>query len=81
MIYLLDEQLQAMLADLLQTGTATTNGTLNYGLLFLTLNSDVQKKCQKEIDAIVPKHLTPTVEDIEKWVIIFHKDITAMSVK
>lgn len=61
-----DEQLQAMLADLLQTGTATTNGTLNYGLLFLTLNQDVQKKCQQEIDAIVPKHLTPTIEDIEK---------------
>ncbi|ODM88974.1 Cytochrome P450 1A1 [Orchesella cincta] len=55
-----------MLSDLLQTGTTTTNGTLNYGLLFLTLNPDIQKKCQADIDAIVLKHLTPTLEDVEK---------------
>lgn len=55
-----------MLADLLQTGSTTTNGTLNYGLLYLLLNPDIQKKCQREIDSIVPTHLTPTLEDIER---------------
>ncbi len=63
---ILDEQLLVMLADLLLVGTATTNGTLNYGLLYLLLNPDVQQKCQEEIDSIVPKHLTPTLDDIEK---------------
>lgn len=56
-----------MLADLLQTGSTTTNGTLNYGLLFLILNPEIQKKCQMEIDAVVPRHLNPTLEDIEKY--------------
>ncbi|CAL8124636.1 unnamed protein product [Orchesella dallaii] len=61
-----EEQLQSMLADLLQTGSTTTNGTLNYGLLFLTLNPEVQRKCQEEIDRVVPQHLIPSVEDIER---------------
>lgn len=55
-----------MLADLITAGSTTTNGTLNYGLLFLTLNPEIQKRCQKEIDAVVPRHLTPTMDDIEK---------------
>lgn len=55
-----------MLADLLQTGSTTTNGTLNYALLYLILNPEIQRKCQQDIDAIVPRHLTPTLEDIEK---------------
>lgn len=57
-----------MLADLLQTGSTTTNGTLNYGLLYLLLNPEIQRKCQAEIDATIPRHLTPTLEDIEKYV-------------
>ncbi|CAL8148197.1 unnamed protein product [Orchesella dallaii] len=61
-----EENLQAMLADLLQTGTTTTNGTMNYGVLFLTLNPKIQEKCQKEIDSVVSRHLSPTLEDIEK---------------
>ncbi|CAL8148191.1 unnamed protein product [Orchesella dallaii] len=55
-----------MLADLLQTGTTTTNATLNYGLWFLSLNPKIQKNCQAEIDSVVARHLSPTIEDIEK---------------
>ncbi len=56
-----------MLADLLMVGTATTSGTLNYCLLYLLLNPVIQQKCQQEIDGIVPKHLTPTLDDIKKY--------------
>lgn len=55
-----------MLEDLLQTGSATTNGTLNYGLLFLTLNPAIQNRCREEIRQHVPRHSLPTPEDIEK---------------
>ncbi|ODM90561.1 Methyl farnesoate epoxidase [Orchesella cincta] len=61
-----EQQLQAMLADLLMVGSLTLNATLNYGILFLTLNPEIQKKCQNEIDSIVPRHNAPTVDDIEK---------------
>jgi hypothetical protein len=56
-----------MIEDFMQTGSTTSVGTLNYGVLFLTLNPQVQAKCQAEIDSIVPKHLVPTLDDIEKY--------------
>jgi len=62
-----EQQLQAMLADLLMVGSLTLNATLNYGVLFLTLNPEIQKKCQDEIDSIVPRHMPPTVDDIERY--------------
>jgi cytochrome P450 len=65
-ILCLDKNLQIMIEDFMQTGSTTTNGTLNYALLFLTLNPSVQKKCQEEIDSIVPRNLVPTLDDIEK---------------
>lgn len=65
--FFIDELLLSMLADLFTAGTTTTNGTLNYGILFLTLNPEIQEKCQKEIDDIVPRHLSPTMEDVEKY--------------
>lgn len=55
-----------MIADLLLVGSLTLNATLNYGVLFLTLHPEIQKKCQAEIDAIVPRHMKPTVDDVEK---------------
>ncbi|CAL8109453.1 unnamed protein product [Orchesella dallaii] len=61
-----EQQLQSMVADLLMVGSLTLNATLNYGILFLTLNPEIQKKCQDEIDAIVPRNIAPTVDDVEK---------------
>jgi len=55
-----------MIEDFMQTGSTTTNGTLNYALLFLTLHPEVQKRCQEEIDFHVPCGLIPTLDDIEK---------------
>lgn len=55
-----------MIEDFMQTGSTTSVGTLNYGVLFLTLNPKVQQRCQAEIDAVVPRHLVPTLDDIEK---------------
>lgn len=63
---ILEEQLQSMIVDLLLVGTLTVNATLNYGILFLTLNPDIQKKLQNEIDSVVPRHMVPTVDDVEK---------------
>ncbi|OXA39192.1 Methyl farnesoate epoxidase [Folsomia candida] len=60
------ENLQMMIEDFMQTGSTTSVGTLNYGVLFLTLNPKVQQRCQAEIDAVVPRHLVPTLDDIEK---------------
>lgn len=55
-----------MIADLLLVGSLTLNATLNYGVLFATLNPEIQKKCQDEIDSIVPRYMAPTIDDIEK---------------
>ncbi len=54
-------------------GTSTTNGPLNYCILYLLLNPVIQPKCQQEIGASVPKHLTSTMDNIEKYKIVQEK--------
>jgi cytochrome P450 len=61
-----------MIEDFMQTGSTTTIGTLNFALLFLTMNPSVQKKCQDEIDSLVSRHLVPTLDEIEKYLIQHH---------
>jgi len=56
-----------MIEDLMQTGTTTSTATLNYALLYMILNPEKMKRCQQEIDTIVPRHLVPTLADFEKY--------------
>lgn len=62
----IEQQLQSMIADLLLVGSLTLNATLNYAVLFLTLNPEIQKKCQQEMDSVVARHMVPTVDDVDK---------------
>ncbi|KAI8516889.1 cytochrome P450 2 sub U member 1 [Branchiostoma belcheri] len=55
-----EENAMYLASDLFFTGTETTTTTLLWGLLYMTLNPDVQKKVHKELDAVVGEGL-PTL--------------------
>ncbi|XP_066271011.1 cytochrome P450 2D4-like [Branchiostoma lanceolatum] len=50
---LTEENVMYIAKDLFFAGTDTTATTLLWGLLYMTLNSDIQKKVQDELDAVV----------------------------
>ncbi|XP_035663412.1 cytochrome P450 2J6-like [Branchiostoma floridae] len=47
------ENVLYMAQDLFMAGTETSANTLRWSLLYLTLNPDIQKKAQEELDAVV----------------------------
>jgi cytochrome P450 family 2 subfamily U polypeptide 1 len=55
--------LNANLRVLLAAGVDTTSTTLRWGLLFMLVHPDVQAKVQKEIDNVIGRERTPSVED------------------
>jgi cytochrome P450 len=58
-----DQQLRRELIDLFVAGTDTTSNSLTWGLLFLALNPDVQKRCHDEIDAQIGRERFPCKKD------------------
>ena len=44
----------------------TTSNTMAFGILFMALNPEVQKKVQKELDQIFPGRNSPLLADREK---------------
>lgn len=58
-----EDQLLAVCLDLFIAGTETTTKTLGFAFLYLTLNPEIQKKAQEEIDAVIGRHRLPTMED------------------
>ncbi|XP_078665995.1 cytochrome P450 2U1-like [Branchiostoma floridae x Branchiostoma belcheri] len=50
---LTEENVLYMASDLFFAGTDTTNNTLLWGLLYMTLHPDIQSKVQQELDAVV----------------------------
>lgn len=40
--------------DLIVGGSETSSKTLSFGILYMLLNPDIQKKVQEELDRVVP---------------------------
>ncbi|KAG7468616.1 hypothetical protein MATL_G00145030 [Megalops atlanticus] len=58
-----ESQMVALLLDLLLAGTDTTSNTLLAAFLYLMTHQDVQKGCQREIDAVLGEKEQASYED------------------
>ena len=56
-----DEQLIMVCVDLFFTGGDTTSTTLEFAILYMLLNPEIQRKLQEEIDLVVGEE-TPTLD-------------------
>jgi cytochrome P450 len=52
--------------NLFAAGAETTSTTLNWSLLYLSRNPNIQKKFQKEIDEVIGNSRLPSLEDKDK---------------
>nr|XP_028603689.1 transcription factor 20 isoform X6 [Podarcis muralis] len=57
------QNLPLMIGDLFSAGTETTTTTLRWGLLYMILHPDIQSKVQEEIDAVIGRNRSVTLED------------------
>ncbi|GAB6020877.1 hypothetical protein CHUAL_003525 [Chamberlinius hualienensis] len=60
------DHLMGSLWDMFLAGHDTTNATLLWGFLFLSCNSEVQIKAQKELDSVVGRNRLPNLDDFSK---------------
>jgi cytochrome P450 family 2 subfamily J len=58
-----EEALAANLRTFFIAGTETTTTALRWGILFMTLHPDVQRKVQREIDDVIGREATPSWTD------------------
>jgi len=58
-----DFTLNRNLDILFKAGTETTTTTLRWGLLYMMMHPDVQRKVQQEIDDVIGSDRSPTMED------------------
>lgn len=58
-----DTQLIMVILDLFIAGSQSTSNTIDFILLSLVLNKDIQKKCHKEIDAVLGADDVPSLKD------------------
>uniref|UniRef100_G1KCB7 Uncharacterized protein n=1 Tax=Anolis carolinensis TaxID=28377 RepID=G1KCB7_ANOCA len=61
-----EENLIHLMIDLFAAGTDTTSVTLLWGLLKMILYPEVQKRVQEEIDMVIGRIKSPTMEDQSK---------------
>lgn len=61
-----EQQLLALCMDMFMAGSETTTNTLGFCFLYLILYPDVQKKAQEEIDTVIGKHRSPSLNDRPK---------------
>jgi cytochrome P450 len=59
-------QLLAVCLDMFMAGTDTTNKSLNFMILNLVRNQDIQNRAREEIDSVVGRTRLPTLEDRPK---------------
>ncbi|KAE8611431.1 hypothetical protein XENTR_v10012448 [Xenopus tropicalis] len=59
-----DQNLLLTIAELFVAGTETTTTTLRWGLLFMLLYPDVQRKVREEIDRVIGRTRKPTMGDV-----------------
>ncbi|XP_078094543.1 cytochrome P450 2J2-like [Mustelus asterias] len=50
--------------DLFIAGTETTATTLRWAILYMMVYPEIQERCQKEIDELVGRSRTPSMEDV-----------------
>ncbi|XP_078093587.1 cytochrome P450 2J2-like isoform X2 [Mustelus asterias] len=50
--------------DLFIAGTETTATTLRWAILYMMVYPEIQERCQKEIDEVVGRSRTPSMEDV-----------------
>ena len=60
------EQLIYTVRDLIGAGSETTATTLLWLLIFIANNMTAQDRLQKEVDAAIPRHRLPTLDDQTK---------------
>lgn len=65
-VALTDNQINHFLGVLVEGGADTTAGSMLTSIMLLTLNPEVQKKAQKELDAVCGAERVPMWEDFEK---------------
>lgn len=65
LIYLTGENLLILCLDMFLAGLKTTSDTLSTLFLFLTLNPGWIKKLQDELDAVVGRNRSPTLDDMD----------------
>ncbi|KAM7181802.1 cytochrome P450 2D17-like [Macrochelys suwanniensis] len=58
-----DNNLRLVTIDLFSAGTETTSTTLCWALLYMLLHPDIQCKVQEEIDKVIGRDRSPTMED------------------
>jgi len=60
-----DQQLEQILLDIFSAGVESTKTALQWLLLHMIHNPNIQKKVQEELNRVVGQNRLPTIEDIE----------------
>ncbi|KAK7571915.1 hypothetical protein V9T40_014387 [Parthenolecanium corni] len=58
-----ESQLLAICMDMFMAGSETTSKSLGFGFLYMLLYPEVQRKAQEEIDRVIGRERTPTLND------------------
>ena len=61
-----ERQLMAVCLDMFIAGSETTTKTMDFSMLYLVRNQDVQQKLQQEIDTVIGRSRYPVLEDRPK---------------
>lgn len=56
-----------ILLDLFSAGAESVANSLDYALLYMILNPQIQKKVQEELDTVVGRSRRPTLDDKPRY--------------
>lgn len=61
-----ERQLLAVCLDMFMAGSETTVKSINFTMLYIIRNQEIQRKLQQEIDLVIGKERLPVLEDRAK---------------